>query len=563
LWIVFVVAGIFLGSVARAENEGQADLEAAAEAKISAESLPDLNHVIDLLDTSLEEGLDEENTDLANQMLVTTLIQRAQALSAAILTRPIQDPRKDPRWIQIRQFALSDLQRAVSIDNEQWEAHFLIGRLHILPLGDPNAARRAFTETLKADEFTDKQRSEIYALRGAVQRDEEKRLEDFTKAIELDPANARYLRLRAQYYHAEENHDEALVDIDKAIELETDDAATHEIRGMILLGLERNDEAIAAFDRATELAPEAALPYQHRSEVYRRRGDLQKAIQQLTKALELAPDDLATLLVRAAVYFEAKDYDKALADTDAALQLHPDLLRAHLMRVEILASDNQTDEAIRHLEEIIKALPEQDDLVVQLATLYLINDQPKKAIELFSEVVSRDPENFSALRSRGDSYLNLGEHAKAIADFDAATKLNGEDVGLLNNFAWVLCTSPEDELRDGKRALDMATKACEATAYQAPHILSTLAAAYAELGDFEDAIKWSQKAVELSSDDENSQLEQLSAELAGYKEGKPWRELQQEKKSPEPPSPIEPLVPPSSPTPEPDHIFDDTSRVKQ
>ena len=75
---------------------------------------------------------------------------------------------------------------------------------------------------------------------------------------------------------------------------------------------------------------------------------------------------------------------------------------------------------------------------------------------------------------------------------------DAEDENLLNNFAWVLATSPDDKLRDGERAVKMATEACELTGYETPHILSTLAAAYAETGDFENANKWSQKAVETS-----------------------------------------------------------------
>ena len=65
----------------------------------------------------------------------------------------------------------------------------------------------------------------------------------------------------------------------------------------------------------------------------------------------------------------------------------------------------------------------------------------------------------------------------------------------------MLATSPDEKLRDGPRALKFATKAAEATKYETPHILSTLAAAYAETGDFENAAKWSQKAVELSQKD--------------------------------------------------------------
>ena len=97
----------------------------------------------------------------------------------------------------------------------------------------------------------------------------------------------------------------------------------------------------------------------------------------------------------------------------------------------------------------------------------------------------------------------------------------------------MLATSPVDELRDGKRSIELATKACEVTEYKRPHILSTLAAGYAEIGDFETAIKWSKKAVELGAkDDEVDQ--QLKNELESYQQKKPWREKQTVEEKEEP-----------------------------
>ena len=119
--------------------------------------------------------------------------------------------------------------------------------------------------------------------------------------------------------------------------------------------------------------------------------------------------------------------------------------------------------------------------------------------------------------------------------------LDDEDEGLLNNFAWVLATSPDDEVRDGKRSIELATKAAELTSYTVPHILSTLAAAYAETGDFDEAKKWSQKSIDVcqteldaaKTDDDRKRLEadlgNLKKELAELRQtGKPVREQQKQ-----------------------------------
>jgi tetratricopeptide (TPR) repeat protein len=147
----------------------------------------------------------------------------------------------------------------------------------------------------------------------------------------------------------------------------------------------------------------------------------------------------------------------------------------------------------------------------------------------------------AGLEGRANAYLGIGKHEEAIADYETVLKIDPNGDGPLNNLAWVLATSPMDSLRDGERAIELATKACEVTDYNAPHILSTLAAGYAEAGNWEEAVKRSTEAVEkldaqLKQQEETrkipptpTQLEtqkQLQNELKSYEEKKPWRELQ-------------------------------------
>jgi len=95
-----------------------------------------------------------------------------------------------------------------------------------------------------------------------------------------------------------------------------------------------------------------------------------------------------------------------------------------------------------------------------------------------------------------------------------------------------LATTPDDKLRNADRAIEFATRACEITKYEESHILSTLAAAYAEKGDFETAMKWSTKAVEIGTDE---QKEPLRKELESYQQKKAWRESQSTEEKPNPP----------------------------
>ncbi|HTN76142.1 MAG TPA: tetratricopeptide repeat protein, partial [Pirellulaceae bacterium] len=183
--------------------------------------------------------------------------------------------------------------------------------------------------------------------------------------------------------------------------------------------------------------------------------------------------------------------------------------------------------AIADMQMLSDADPANKEWRLQLAQFYSADKRPRKAIETVNDVLKADAENMMAIRIRGDAYLSIGKHAEAVADLEAALKQDPKNSGILNNLSWVLSTSPDDNVRNGKRAVELALQACEATEYKKPHILSTLASAYAESGDWENAVKWSTKAVELGSEGDKEIGEQLQKELDGYKEKKPFREKQE------------------------------------
>src|SRR5439155_946642 len=96
------------------------------------------------------------------------------------------------------------------------------------------------------------------------------------------------------------------------------------------------------------------------------------------------------------------------------------------------------------------------------------------------------------------------------------------------SLAWLLATSWDDPVRDGTKAIELATKACELTGWTDPDSFHTLAAAYAEAGKFDHAVKWQKKALEHPEGVSAAGVEQFKQRLKLYEAGKPYHEAKPE-----------------------------------
>ena len=297
---------------------------------------------------------------------------------------------------------------------------------------------------------------------------------------------------------------------------------------IVLARQKKFDQALVAIDHAHERAPDSPYPLLQRAKIHALGGNYDAALHDLNQAAVISPDDPETLLLRAHVYQQKGDKDKARADLDQVLRVRPGLASALQFRAGLLAGEGKFEAAVAELEKIRRQKPVDVGTLLQIALLYSAAHEESRAVTIFNQVLQAEPQNYAALRGRAYAALASGHHAPALADFEAAYRLNDGDSELLNNFAWLLCTSPVDKLRNGPRAIKLATKACELTNFKSPHILSTLAASYAETGDFKKAIEFSTKAVAAGEPEMKAELQK---ELDSYKAHKPWREMQTDDKA--------------------------------
>ena len=142
-------------------------------------------------------------------------------------------------------------------------------------------------------------------------------------------------------------------------------------------------------------------------------------------------------------------------------------------------------------------------------------------------VLQLDPERAEVAARLGKILMKQGRIREALEMWDTAPRQRQpNDVLTLNLAAWYLATSPDAALRNGKQAVEFAERAARLCKSAEPTILDTLAAAYAEAGRFDDAIRTEEKALELPSRKGQDKFDkELRNRLKQYQQGKPFREL--------------------------------------
>ena len=120
--------------------------------------------------------------------------------------------------------------------------------------------------------------------------------------------------------------------------------------------------------------------------------------------------------------------------------------------------------------------------------------------------------------------MSGGEFAEAISYFEAAVRIDPDRARAFRDLAWLRVTCPVAEFRDGAKAIENATKACELTDWKKAGYVGILAAAYAEAGDFDSAIKQQKKAIDLLTEQGEELRGDFEERLELYLSGKPYRE---------------------------------------
>lgn len=514
-----------LGDAIKA-NSAEDLLNLATDLKLSASTLQDLTKVISLCNKAEKLGLDETNMEYSKQLRLSARLDRGLAVSQLFLNPDLPLDQLPRGWEALRDNAIGDLTTALAETPDVPVANLSLGRLYMLAERNEEA-KKTFDLAIAGEEAEDEVKVLSLMFRALLENDAHNAIPFVEKAIALEPSQEpRLYSQYSAYLQLLGRTDEALKQIDKAIELAPDVKDYKKEKAVLLTKTHDYDQARKLFDEATE-GEESNLSVQvEKGQFLASIDDYEGALAVYTKLLTKY-DGPGLYFLRGALYAQMKDFDKATADANQALRRDGNLLPALRLKGIIYLELEKYDDAIRTFEQLkAKAKDAEGKAEATRQIAYAVSKQGKykKASGILKKELESKPDDPETLRSLADMELLFGHWDAAGKLYAKLIEIEPKDSGVLNNYSWLLSTCPDDNFRNADKALEYGLLAAEQTMYAAPHILSTLAAAYAEKGDFDKAREWSQKAVELGEIEKHESLDSLKKELESYKENKPWRE---------------------------------------
>lgn len=248
------------------------------------------------------------------------------------------------------------------------------------------------------------------------------------------------------------------------------------------------DEALKFYDEQIEREPFNASAWRLRGSAWETTGDFDQAQQDYTEAIRLDPGDTLPYINRGNNWYVQGKYAQAIADYNQAILAGP---------TEFTPYSNR-------------------------AGAWLAMGQLTKAVADFSEAIRLNEKDAHSYIGRGLAWYRIGDDKKAIKDYETAIRLQPKSSDGYCGLAWIMAAGPDAQYRNGKKAVQLATTACELTKWNDANNVAVLAVAYAESADWENCLKWQRQYIEMVPTENEKRDGQARLEL--YLQNRPYRD---------------------------------------
>jgi Flp pilus assembly protein TadD len=230
---------------------------------------------------------------------------------------------------------------------------------------------------------------------------------------------------------------------------------------------------------------------------------------------------------------DRSELDQAISHFESAARIRSGKTNPHydagsafvqMNLADALARKGRSDEAMAHYEEAIRLQPYYADAYYNRGNVLFANGRIDEAIADWEWTLQLQPNDADAHTCLGNALLREGALKEAIGQYEMAAALAPDDPHSRNNIAWTLATSSDGSIRDGAKAIGFAQQAVALSGGREPQFLRTLGAAYAETGQFTDAIAAARRAAAVANMQGKQRLaKNLERDLILYRANLPLR----------------------------------------
>ncbi len=242
---------------------------------------------------------------------------------------------------------------------------------------------------------------------------------------------------------------------------------------------------------------------------------------QMTKRLAKNPESASAWTARAYAHYELDDFEAGIADASKAIEYCPESYLAWHLRGACYFCNGQGKDAEPDLSEAIRLARGVklflEDTYVFRGGIRCDDDRVDEAMADLNKCLKIDPEHAWGYLFRGNAYCRAEKFKLAIKDFEKAISISDRDARCLATLATLLAICTDKTIRDGERAVKLAQEANDRSDNE---YLDELAMAYAETGDFKQAIKIEKRAIKKCGDPEEKA--KFEKRLKVYESGQPF-----------------------------------------
>jgi tetratricopeptide (TPR) repeat protein len=325
-------------------------------------------------------------------------------------------------------------------------------------------------------------------------------IRDLSEAIRILPADAQVRAERAQEHYLQKNYAAAIEDCEAAMQLDPGRADVYGLRAACHGRSGNTPMAMLDYEVALRCDPDRAHLYHvGRARLHHDLENWPAVIDDCTRAIEANADHLPAYELRGMAHHHHRQFPESERDFRHTLDNDATNLGGLMGLALSLFEQKRWAECLEVADELILHHP-------QLTNGYELHGmcrenlgQWEEAIADFTTAIELNPGNPLVYHFRAGVRLKQGEWKKAVADHLTAFHKDPDFPESMNYLAWIWACCPDETVRNGARALEFGLRSCEKTDFAKASYLDTLAACHAELGQWDQAVACSEKAVALET----------------------------------------------------------------